>query len=115
LFENSLNTNTILGLIKWFKDYFEWLEIKNYDVNSHTNNIGTSYYLQIFVISKFIKPEADVEKYLAPMLNLLNSQFDSNGRQKEEIVRNKGVNYSLLNISYWISINNILEGNSKYK
>lgn len=100
------------GLKMWFKDYLEWMTTSDIGVQASefTNNIGTAYYMQVLAYSLFTGDKRMTHKTIkGPIDNLIDVQFDSEGKQVEEISRTRSWNYTLANLSYWFTIARLSE------
>lgn len=100
------------GITEWFTEFLNWLQKSTIGKRGATleNNIGTAYQLQVIGISVFLnKPEVARQAYTTALPKLLEKQFDANGVQVFEVERTNSWNYSMMNLSYWFQIAQILE------
>jgi len=102
--ENEIN--------EWFSKFLDWLLYSPIGKSASTlkNNIGTAYQLQVIGISIFLdKPSIARESFNTSIPQLLNQQFDANGVQVLELKRADSWSYSVMNLSYWFSMAQMLE------
>lgn len=120
--DNLLDKKDYLGLISWFKEINVWLcnSRLGHIMDSTNNNLSVMYdvlryRIALFTDSKKIKEEIRetfVQKRLIP-------QFLTDGRQPEELKRNKSMMYSIYNLNHLLQFCMMLQYDhydySKYK
>ena len=103
LLDNSKNfaTDDREKIHQWINDYRFWLlESKNGKQESKAkNNHGSWYDDQVMSISLYLGFTDYAKKYSERLKTLrIDYQFEVDGRQPEELVRTKSLNYSLFNL-----------------
>lgn len=111
----NLSTNEYLKIKEWFNKLLRWFNLSHIGSQGFKlkNNIGTAYQMQRIAYTSFI---GDRNKLIditrTNLVQLLDSQFDSVGKQRFELKRTKPCSYSLANLTYWYNIYKILINNN---
>ncbi|GGF51510.1 alginate lyase family protein [Echinicola rosea] len=103
------NENELKG---WFKSYLNWMQTSKIGTGASrlTNNIGTAYYMQLISVALYTDNKFLARKIIKNDIpELIDHQFDKEGKQPEELKRTKSWNYSLANLNYWFRIARLAE------
>ena len=98
-----LEPDVRLRFESWLRAYLDWLE-KSAQGTAEcqaANNHGTFYDLQVGAISLFIGDRRRVEATVDRARRRAEKQFDTSGRQPEELGRTTSAHYCLFNYQGW--------------
>lgn len=98
------------GLKNWFSEFLSWMEESKMGKKGMTltNNIGTAYQMQRIAYHRFIGNLSSIKQIVDNDLNvLIKKQFDTHGKQVLELKRTLPFNYSVANLEYWATIQNM--------
>lgn len=96
----------------WFSEFLEWMTTSKIGLAAGKleNNIGTAYYMQIMSYALFTDQKYKARSVLAfEVPNLLDKQFEQDGRQPHELSRTNAWSYSTSNLRYWFRIARLAE------
>jgi hypothetical protein len=90
-----------LALQAWFRQYLEWLLTSELgtDEQNADNNHGNWYEVQIARYALFVGEPEVARQALQRAKRKIDAQFDSAGRQPEELERTRSLHYSFFNLS----------------
>lgn len=100
------------GIMEWFNTFLNWMQTSKNGVTASklVNNIGTAYYMQLLSYAVFTGNYSVARQALKGKIpELMEHQFDVDGKQPEELKRTNAWNYSIANLNYWFRIARVAE------
>ncbi|WP_194766566.1 alginate lyase family protein [Tamlana sp. I1] len=104
---NTLDKKTESGMLKWFKEYSDWLMHSKLgkQESTRTNNHGTHYDVQLLNILLYLNKKEAVKKYLSTITkDRIFSQIEPDGSQPLELARTKSFSYSVMNLHGFLEL-----------
>lgn len=109
---NNFPQQDLLSIKQWFSEYLDWMRTSKIGIGASqlTNNIGTAYYMQLIAYALFTDNKTVAVAALRENIpQLLDMQFELDGRQPKELARTNGWSYSVANLNYWFRIASLAE------
>ncbi len=108
---SPIDSKTIKSLRKWFKRFASWLDSsdKGVTVYNSDSNQGIAYDVLLLNLHLFTTGKISYSDYKNFRSHRLLVQFDSEGKQPEEIKRTKPMDYSIYNLSHVVDMCLILQ------
>lgn len=102
----ALDAADVSGFKDWLRAYRDWLaqSKQGQDACRAANNIGTYYELQWAAISAYLGDIPALALSFLRARNRMVQQFDPDGSQPHELVRDGSLHYCCFNLQGWISL-----------
>ena len=100
-------TNTDQQALKqWYREYLHWMQTSANGKEEHVakNNHGTWYLTQAIDFALFIKDMVTAKKMAEESKQLMEAQFDADGKQPLELERTNALWYSTYNLQAWLKL-----------
>jgi hypothetical protein len=96
----ALTAGDEAAIRQWFTEFYGWLGTGDSAVKEHaaTNNHGTWFLVQAAAIAHFLGRDDDARRLYEEDRARIGQQFEPDGRQPREIVREDGLHYSHFNL-----------------
>jgi hypothetical protein len=100
-----------ISLIKWYKDYLDWLLTSKNGKEEHAakNNHGTWYYVQVIDFAVFTGNKQKAKELAIESKKLLDSQLTAKGQFPLELERTNALGYSTFNTAAWLQVATLAE------
>ncbi|WP_257659156.1 alginate lyase family protein [Parapedobacter lycopersici] len=108
----SFTKNDLSGMKGWFSEFLNWMTTSEIGKGARMleNNIGTAYYMQLVTYALFTGNKSRaLEALKGPIPELIETQFEQDGRQPKELSRTNAWSYSTANLNYWFRIARLAE------
>ena len=95
------NRDERAGLTEWYRNYNHWLltSEKGWDERMWRNNHGTSYDAQVAAYALFTGNDSVASMILDSVkIKRIENHFEADGAQPQELIRTKGMGYSIYNL-----------------